>query len=93
MKRNRKYWLFVLLLIFGRQVFRDYIPCGNIICFEPSETIRTLIEWVKMMRENLTSGRQAVSVETRCIASLPPSGMTETLRYGLEILIKKENYV
>jgi hypothetical protein len=37
------------------EVFKGYIPAGNIVCFEPSETIRKLIEWVKTMKGNLKS--------------------------------------
>jgi hypothetical protein len=37
------------------EVYRDNIPSGNTVCFEPSETIGKLIGKVKTMKENIES--------------------------------------
>jgi hypothetical protein len=75
------------------EVFIDYIPTGNIICFEQSETIRKFIDWVKTMKKNLKRDGQPESVETRGIASLLPFDAAKTLHHCFVILIKNEIYV
>jgi hypothetical protein len=35
------------------EIFLDYIPVGHRVCFEPSETIGKLVEWVIAVREYL----------------------------------------
>jgi hypothetical protein len=41
------------------EVFKDNIPCGNTVYFEPSETISKLIEKVKTIKENLENDEAA----------------------------------
>jgi hypothetical protein len=73
------------------EVFKGYIPTGNIVCFEPSETIRTLIEWVKTMKESLKSDEitrmndltvdTVIPVaETHLVNRHPPTGRTDEAR-------------
>jgi hypothetical protein len=51
------------------EVFEDHIPCGNLIYFEPSETIRKLIEKVKTLDEILESDEAAEMIDSMIVGN------------------------
>jgi hypothetical protein len=65
------------------EIFRDHIPVGNVICFEPSETIRKLIEWVNTTKATLKAAGNRFSETPEGFprgSALPPAGIIEVDR-------------
>ncbi|MDR1169478.1 MAG: hypothetical protein LBK97_01425 [Prevotellaceae bacterium] len=63
------------------EVLKDHVPCGNIICFEPSETIGKLIEKVKAMKENLESDEATKKYDLTVDTSIPVTEMHTVNRH------------